>query len=62
MPIANFNVHPPYLRCQVFVNPPQFGFFTAIFCHNSLFVELVSQVAIFIEEQRAATTARVNLS
>lgn len=44
------------LRCKIFVNPLQLGFFTSIFCHNCLFIELMGQVAIFIKEHGASSS------
>lgn len=43
------------LRCEVFLNLLQLRFFTAVSCHNRLFVELMGQVTVFIKEQWASS-------
>jgi hypothetical protein len=44
-----------YLRYEVLLNPLQLGPLPAIFCHQSLFIELMSQVPILIIVKRANT-------
>lgn len=46
---------------QILLDPPQLGLFSAIFCHHSLFVKFMCEVAVLIVEQRTADTDTISL-
>ena len=49
-------VQSAYLRNEILLNSLQLGLPPAIFCHNSLFIELMCQISILIEVQGTRNT------
>lgn len=62
-PDQNFqNVALAHLWNQIFLNPLQLGFFSAIFCHHRLFIEFMGEVTVLVIVQGTANTENTHQS